>query len=351
MEINSAILSTPFLTSANQNRRNVYYSNFASNNKPYSKEKQQRDTLLWSGIALGSAIALFIIGKKEIPMLKLKSQIKKSYNKIWEDVLKTIDQSKIQIEKPKLKMFSDTKGPTQFEYSIADNSIGVNLNTIKNNGYIAYNLEKKLAVSAGAYPLMTLDEINMLKKQGTIDATWIVKKVNEQEKMLAINYALAHEQRHCVQKHYILNDANYGAKSILENAVIKLKKSNQNLSEEKLMEKAKKICPYVVNFKPKGEYKDLVLLSTYTYNDKRIGYATKHLVRNDLEYTSTDIEKYNLNTFEIDANTFAESYLKTYKKLQKGCDDFVVKFITNMTKKLNTKNISKFLDINKQYVA
>lgn len=324
------------------------FTSFVDQNEQGSKAKEKnlnQNKILWGVVALGSAIVLFIIGKKEIPMMKLKLQIRKSYDEIWEDVLKTIDQSVIKIEKPKLK-FSLTEKDLLGVYQRKNNSIEVNLNAIKNNEYITYNLEKNLGISAGA-PLMPLEEIQTLKKDGVIDDTWIIKKVNKHEKNLAINYALAHEQRHCVQYHYILNDANCGPESLLKNVASKLKKAEPNLSDEKLMEDAKKICPYIVNFKPKGEHRDLTLVSTFSHKGKKATYSTKHLVQNDLEYTLADEAKYDINTLEIDANSFAENYLKTHKKdLQKGCDDFIVKLIMSATKHANTEKISKFEDAN-----
>lgn len=332
------------------NKSGVRYSpvNFTAlpnQNKQDFKTKEVKQALL-TGAILGAVIGLAAIVHKEIKVNKLKKMISKRYDDIWTEVLKSIDTTRIQIEKPKLKFSRYEKSPYLANYS-SDNKITVNLHHFKTREYVVYN-DKGDIITSGDKPLFTLKEIKKKKKEGLIDSSWTVKKLNDNEKLFDMSFMLAHEIRHCVQKHFILNDSNFGPNYLMLKSITEeWKKAHPNLSQEELLKVAKKKNPYWANFKPKGDYKNLELRSFV--GGKRIYFSTEEIVKNFLNYTpgEKDFDKYSLNALEVDANAYAIGYLQSHPNLKEGCDDIITKIIINKEKITNSENFINYLNISK----
>lgn len=316
------------------------------------ESSQDQNKILWGAIGLGSAIALAIIGKKEFPMLKLKFQVKRSYDKIWKDMVKDFDKANLQIEKPKLKFSFDKNSNTWRHYDFRTNSIEMNLHHLKNKEYLIYKGEGKNRVfrTAGE-PFFNLNDIEKMKEEGKWDNSLSIKKATLAEKLFYSNAKIAHEQRHCAQFHLILNDSQFGPNFLLKDTVDKLKKIKPNLSEEELLNLAKKDNPYLANFKPKRDVTNLHLTLQATVEGKEHVFMTKNFARNFSEYTDKDLDKYAINSLEIDANAYAWTYLKFNKEIQKGCGEDVLAFILNLQKSENADNISRFVEANQKYMT
>lgn len=342
------------------NRSGGRYSpvNFtASQNQNEQDSKTQernldQNKIFWGAVALGSAIGLAIIGKKEFPMLKLKFQVKRSYDKIWKDVVKDFDKANLQIEKPKLKFSFNKNSNTWGHYDFRTNSIEMNLHHLKNKEYLIYKGDGKSRIfRSGGEPFFNLNDIEKMKEEGKLDSSWSIKKATLAEKLFYSNAKIAHEQRHCAQFHLILNDSQFGSNFILKDTVEQLKKIKHNLSEEELLNLAKNESPYLANFKPKRDVTNLHLTLQATVEGKKHVFMTKNFARNFSEYTDKDLNKYNINSLEIDANAYAWTYIKFNKEIQKGCGDDVLAFILNLQKAENADNISRFVDANSQYMV
>lgn len=323
----------------------VNFTALPNQNKQDSKEIKQS---LLTGAILGAAIGLAAIVHKEIKVNKLKKMISKRYDDIWVEVLKSIDTTKIQIEKPKLKFSRYEKSNHLADYS-SDNKITVNLHHFKTREYVVYN-DRGDIITSGDKPLFTLKEIKKKKKDGLIDSSWTVKKLNDNEKLLDMSFLLAHEIRHCVQNHFILNDSNFGPNYLLlKDIAEEWKKAHPNLSQDELLKVAKKKNPYWANFKPKGDYKNLELRSSATVGGEKIYFSTEELVKSFLNYTpgEKDFDKYSLNALEVDANAYAITYLQSHPDLKEGCDNIITKIIINKEKRTNSKNFTNYLNISR----
>lgn len=319
-------------------------------NKTQQKENKSHK-ILWGALILGAAgIATALILKKTSAnneLAKYKKEVEGLYNGTWENVTKHFDKN-LKIEKPQLKVIKDKNDTNLATYMHSDNSITYNLynvNKLKSYEYVVYKGD--LVQSRSKFPLHTLEDIEKLKKEGHIDDTWTIKKLNEKEKELYLKFTLLHEQRHCLQGHLILNDSNYGAKFLLEEEAKAIKVNHPNLSEADAMEKAKKNSPYLVNFKPNGNHSNLKLSSPVTYDGKPIYFTTKNFAQNTAEYTSKDAQKYKMNSLEIDANIFASLLLNSKENLV-GCDEKIAQIITRTSQIEAFDNLEKFMEIQKR---
>lgn len=329
------------------NRRRVSHlpANFSaqSQNNALRKENKSNE-LLWGTIGLAAMAAIGIIAHKQIELYKLKTKISKSYDEIWKEVIKGVNTSKLQIEKPKLEYFSENKKNASVlaYYCADDNIVKINFSKFQNNEYIIYNYDKKLAIS-GNNSLFSLSDIEIKKKNGEIDDSWTIKKVSEKEKMLNLASIIAHEQRHCIQYHYLLNDADYGADYLLKKKFALSEERNKNLSAEEIKRWKKINSPYLFSFKPKKENRHLMMPTTIVYDGKHFGISTKSLSKHNVLSRSKEEErnKYKINILEIDANAFASKYLKNHPELQKGCDKIIAQTIVDSGKIMSLHNIEK----------
>lgn len=333
--------------------RNFYLpSNFTNSEQETSERKKNNFFKYLGGVFLlgAAAITTILIVKKPLPSSELgnfKKEIEGMYNEVWQYVLRHCDANNITIEKPEIKFIKE-ENKTIAAYCKHDNSIVFNLhniNDLKSHEYIAYNLEKNGCYTGEyeSYPLLSLKDIEELRNQGKIDNSWIVKKLNKNEQDLCLKALIAHEQRHCLQQHIILNDSKYGPKFFLEDLAIKIKKDNPKLSDEEVIKQAKKELPYLANFKTKKEMANLTLSCPVIYNKKKIRFATSTLAKDTIEYTSKNREKYDMNSLEIDANLFSAHYLNENSKLMKDWDENNFKTISGVLKAISLDNFEKFM--------
>lgn len=324
---------------------------FMSNSLDNKQEKKQNKVkkIILGGIFLGAAVGVSFVAHKQIQLHKLKTKISKNYDEIWKDMLKLIDENKFQIEKPKLKFSNKKSSKSLGFYNPSTNDITINLHHFKNGEYIAYNKEGDV-IGKGSHGIFSLQEIENLKKEGVINDSFTVKKLNEAEKMFALNATLVHEQRHCLQFHCVLNDADFGPQYLLKEKAKGLMKDNPNLTLDELIEKVKKEFPYWTNFNPKKNCKNLKLITSLITERGQLALSSKNIARNILEYTSSDIEKYNLNSLEVDANNYALRYLETHPKLKEGCGDLPVRAITRLAGIINAERAKSFVKENQQNI-
>lgn len=313
MTINNVNLTNSFAASANQNRGVISHLNFTS--KTAQNDDNQKASLkkiVYGGLLLGiTGIAAFLV-KKHIDFVKI-------YNDIWKDVTKGIDTSKIQIKKPKFIYTFSKKGKSIGGYNEAYNLIGINLRYFLENKYLVYKSADGHLVLNNIRPVHSLKSIEELKKKGVIDNSCIIKKLNFKERKLLISRTIAHEQRHCLQFHFILNDADYGADFLLNDYAKRHSKS---------LEAAKNANPYLTRFKSKTENHNLLLETDIIPGNNKLCLSTKDLARNISEYGGEGKETYEnyvLNSLEIDANAFASSYLKNHPEIQQNCDENISK--------------------------
>ena len=299
-----------------------------------NKQKENSHKVFWGALLLGAVgVATALIVKKikaNSELTKLKKEIETFYNKSWDDLMKYMNRdtnsTNLQIEKPNLKFFSTKNNETLGNYVPNTNDIELNLHHLKQDMYLSYN-DTQISIAS-------LEDLEKLRKDKVIDDSWTIKKLNDKEKVFVQAHVIAHEQRHCVQYHTVLNDINYGPEFLLKDKAKQIKESMPNLSQEELMKLAKKVSPYWVNFKPKGKLKNIkLLLPIRLKNGNEVYFTTESFARNISEYTSKDRNKYDMNSLEIDANIFACLYLKTNKPIQEGCDPKVIK----------TDSINKFV--------
>ena len=345
--INSVNCGNPPLI---QNRGNVSCPYFSAAPKTTSSnEKSLNKKVLWGTVAIGSAIALALIGKKQIKSFKFQMDVKKNYNNIWQGILKSFDSSKnkIQIKKPELKLISGKNNQDLGQYIVDKNEIGINLDWYMTDKYISYNKQKDCFSAINSRVLFSKEEIEKFKRNGYIDDTWTIQKLTDKEKMLAIVSTLVHEQRHCVQNHIILNDIDYGPEYLLKELAKKQRKLKPGLSEEESIKKAKENCTYLANFNSKGGFKNLELPSTVIYKNQRISFTAKELADATFNYAS-DGKQYDFNLLEVDANSFALAYLNGHPELQKGCSKEVVSMILRAGKLQSMKNFTGYMDSNKK---
>lgn len=307
---------------------------------------------LWGALFLGAAgVATAMIIKKTSAtneLNKFKKEFKGLYDQTWDDIVKHFDSKNLKIEKPELKIIKDEKSTELARYIKANNSIEINshlVNKYKPYEYAIFNVEKDMVFARGNFPLHTLEEIEKLKKDGLIDSSWTIQKLNPKEKELYTKFMLAHEQRHCLQLHTVLNDSNYGSKFLLEDEAKHLKTKNPKLNDLEAMEHAKKNSPYLANFKPINNKSNLMLSCPVKYDEKQIFFTTKNFAKNITEYTSKDAQKYDMNSLEIDANIFASLYLRSKENIA-GCDEKIAQIITKMSEIEAFDNLEKFMKIN-----
>lgn len=328
----------------------VNFTASPAQNEQDSKTKE-RKTALITGVVLGivGAAALFIYKRG-----KYNKDFTKIFDKTWENVSKDFNKEGMKIKKPFLGFFSSKKADEWAAYMPGGNDIIINLHKFNNYEYFVYKSGngRTRFQSMGGIPLFNTEGIEKLKKDKIIDDSWIIEKANHAEKMFCWNYLIAHEQRHCAQFHVMLNDSKVGPEGLLKDVADKLRKSKSGLSEEEAMKIAKRRYPYWTNFKTNGKFENVYLtMHNVTQDGKHILLGSKHLARNAAEYTFEDLEKYKLNSLEMDANTFAENYVRSNKEIQQGCRENILNIIMGAQKLSNSKNIDKFVDMNRKYAA
>lgn len=316
------------------------------------KEKKQKTSSFTKTIlvclVLGAAGGLAALGHKQLKLHKLKKEIQSHYDKAWEYASKGFKNANLQIQKPKLKYYSDPNTPTTGVYNKGHNFIRLNLHKFESMEYIVYKGKgnKRMFMLEGGMPFFDLNGVEKMKKDKLIDASWQIRKATHAEKMFALNATIAHEQRHCVQYHFILDDSEYGPNFLLKDFADKLIKESPHLSAEEAMQLAKKHNPYWANFKPKGNTKGLCLELPTTVNGQNIGFKAKNLAYNHSHYDKTDFDKYLSNTLEVDARTFEIDYLSR-KDVQRDCAEDLIDITLNARRKDNTEGITKFILDNK----
>lgn len=347
--IKPIIQSNCVIPTVTNSRRGIDSSaNFTAQYQNNASEKEKKsNNLLWTVVGLAAMTTVGIIAHKQIEIHKLKVKISKSFDEVWKNIVKDIDTNKFQIEKPKLEYFSEeNKNSSVLAYYCADdNVVRINFPKFQNDEYIVYNYDKKLAISSGNNSLFPASEIEVMRQKGEIDNSWTIKKVSDKEKMLNLASIIAHEQRHCVQYHYLLNDADYGADYILRKKFALSKEINQNLSKEEIETWKKINSPYLFGFKPKKQIRGLNMPTNIIYNNKRFSISTKSLDKhNALSRKGKESDdKYALNLLEIDANAFAANYLKKHPEHQKGCDKIIAQTIVDSGTIMSSQHLEKVL--------
>jgi hypothetical protein len=328
-------------------------ADFADSTSFGKKEKKYKTSNVTKALAvslvLGAAGALVAIGHRQIKLHKLKKEISGLYDKAWEFTSKSFNKANLQIEKPKLKYFFDSDPKSYGSYNQGTNVIRLNLHKFESKEYIVYKGEgkKRVFMVKDKFPFLDLKDIEKMKKDGVIDGSWSTRKATHEEKLFAFNATIAHEQRHCIQYHFILNDSDFGADYLLKDFATKLRAKESDLSQEEAMRLARRYHPYWANFKPKGNTKNLCLLLPAIVKGQDVGFNTKHLARNYSSYNNKNIDEYFANALEIDARAFEWAYLSR-EEVQKGCAEDVVAMILNVQKQENTEGITKFMLDNKE---
>jgi len=323
--------------------------NFTSNPQNTTQIHKKKDNTV-SHILLGlGALAVASLGIAFLPKMKnfaesvkLKREFKRIYNNIWTEVSQTFEQKGLKIVKPSLGFSKDEKSINIGAYRPGSNKIIINLHQYNSYEYIIHRNKSFLA--RGNMTLHTLEEVEKLKKKGSIDSSWTVKKLNQSEKMFFFTHVMAHEQRHCAQFHLVLNDANFGPDFLLKHIAKNLKQKNPTKTSGELMKQAKLDCPYWANFKAPKKLTKLSLKAPITHNNHRIRFFARDFASNFERYTSKNWDKYRLNVLEIDANAFSANYLTKNKKFQTNCDKEIIRIITRFENIKNSKNINNFFE-------
>lgn len=325
--------------------KNVLSPSFSATLKVEDKEdkekKNKHKKALLIGFILGGISILSPIALKQAKSTLLKIQVTKFYNNVWDEIIEVMDTTKYQIEKPLLSFSNRIEDSVLGLYDAGKNIVQINLKSLRNDEYMAY--KGNLTMRKGDYALFSEKEIEELKQKGRINDSWIIQKLNKNEKSLYLNHLLAHELRHCIQYHLILNDAEYGAKALLQQLEKKIKKLNPTFTKEQIKDLARKTNTYWCSFKPKEKHSDLGLPCLKDDNWQKKYFSTKELYGSTKTYKHYG-DEYTLNALEIDANAYAAAYLDKYKNLYSGCDGTIVKKIMEIVKTINSNNIYRFMD-------
>lgn len=328
-----------FSASTHQNEQDYYTS--------------QRNKVISAGILLGAAGLVSAIAYKKFKfnseLTKFKKDLGALYDKTWECISESFDKANLKIEKPNLTFFTDKNSKEWGGYVPGKNLIRINLNKFTNHEYVICKNDKRF-ITKGSMPFLTLKDAEQLVKDKQLDSSWSIKKANYEEKLFYWNHIVSHEQRHCEQYHLILNDLQFGPKFLLRGAATKLMKSKTDLSEKEAMNLAKSQNPYWKDFKPKRDIKNLFLMLSSIFKGKRVLFSAKNLARNHAEYTLDDVEKYILNSLEIDANDFGLKSLKENKEGQQNCRKEILAYIMQLQKMKNDENLTKFIEVNKNNI-
>lgn len=295
------------------------------------------------------AAAIVVVNPKAVSIpvsSKLKQEFEEIYDRAWEDVNKDAKQSKIKMEKPKIKFYFNTSSDECAGYYSGINAVRINLYMFNACEYVAYK-DKKFA-SRGHIPFFSLKEMEKLKKDGLIDDSWTVRKVNHAEKMFYWNYVISHELKHCEQSHLILNNPKFGSDFLLGDAVAKSKELHPILPESFIRLLAIKNNPYWSKFKADKNNNNLNLKLHTIYKDNQFDFTAEDFAKNQAKYSYKEArenpDKYILNLLEVDANSFATNYIKLHKDIQTGCRKEIAELIMTIQEKDNSKNMDKFVN-------
>lgn len=331
-------------------------ANFADATSFGHKEKKHKTNIFTKTIlvclVLGAAGGLAAIGHRQIKLHKLKKEIQGRYDKAWDYVSKGFNKAQLQIEKPKLKYYSDPEAKTYGMYLQGQNIIRLNLHEFQSREFVIYKgdgAQRKFMTEDG-YLLFATKGIEQMKKDKLIDDSWSIRKATMAEKLFTLDATIAHEQRHSVQYHFLLDNSEFGPDYFLKDFADKLRKKAPHFSEEEAMQLAKRHNPYWVNFKPKGNTRDLCLLLPTPVDGQDIGFKAQHLAKNHSRYNRTDLDEYFSNTLELDARAFELDYLSR-KDVQQDCAEDFVNITLQSLKRENAKGITKFIQENKQNIS
>lgn len=337
--------------------------NFTSAQNPDQNISQnKRNTgkkILIGTLLLGAAgVATALIFKKinaGSEVGKLKKTVTNIFNETWEDVLKKSGAEDLKLKKPSLKISYDKEENELGHYAICDNSITINMHHLNTYEYVVRK-DKKFMAKGTTLPFHTMEQVEQLKKDGKIDSSWTVQKLTQAEKLFYLRHVIAHEQRHCLQFHSILNDADYGPRFLLEASAKKLKEKYPEKSPDELMKIAKQIYPYFTKFKNSGTKRGINLTLPGENGPRKVIYGSKDFAQNYTEYNSKFDGKvlpseYDLNLLEIDANNFASKYLDLNKQNQEGCSEDIVKIVTKFNSIQDNERIRQFVKNSRKNAA
>lgn len=331
-------------------------ASFADTTSFGQKEKKHKTSSFTKAIlislVLGAAAGIVAIGHRQLKLYKLKKEIQTHYDKAWKYVSKGFNQAKLQIEKPKIKYYSDPEAKSYGGYISGQNVVRLNLHEFESREFVVYKNEgQKIEFKPdNGFLLFNSKEIEQMKKDKLVDESWKIRNATKAERMFTMNAIIAHEQRHCVQYHFLLDNSEFGPECFLKNFADKLREKAPHWSEEEAIRLAVKHNPYWANYKPKGNTKDLGLVFPTLVNGQEVGFNAQELARNHAQYDKTNLDKYFSNALELDARAFEIEYLSR-KDVQSGCaEDFVAETLESL-KNENSKGINKFMNDNEHNIS
>lgn len=277
-------------------------------------------------IALGVGAAVALVTRKiksTKALTEFKGKISKIYDEGWERLVAETGEYVGSMKKPELdfSMPNTTINVASARYNSSENKIHINLDFFKKHNCFVYTESGgKIKIPAKNEVLFSKEEISQMRADGLIDETFKVKKVTQEEMLLAIQTSLAHEQRHAVQLHTALNDSTLGPEKMIGILVKDIMKKNRGMTAEKAMEQAMREAPYWVNYDKRGSLPNRALVTKIPYNDTSLKLSGKTIADSLEAYTgSVANDAYRLNLLELDANAWANHCLSQINAAPVGC--------------------------------
>lgn len=297
-------------------------------------EQVVHNTPIDSRIAIGGLIALGvgaaaalvtrkIKAGKVLSELKFKEQVSKLYDEGWERLVAETGEQVGPMKKPELQFSLNNKTTdiTVASYKSSENIIHIDLDFFKKHNYFVYvDSGGRIKIPAKNEVLFSKEEIAQMRVDGIIDETFKVKKVTQEEMLLAMQTLLAHEQRHAVQMHTALNDSTIGPEKLLGILVEDLMRKNRYQTITEPMEQAIKQAPYWANYDKSGSIPNRVLVTKIPYKDTSLKLSGK-TIKDSLEAYSGSVanDAYHFNLLELDANAWANHCLSPMSEPPIGC--------------------------------
>ncbi len=300
-------------------------NNFLKNNK--------RKIIAGGSFGLGGAVLASIYAVKKAQKInKIKQELIKTYDLIYEEMAIEAQQMGLNFVKPELEFRNIPKNTTAC-HLVGKNKIIINTKKLSDSAMVRYKDGKCEydVLKDGKripYSYFALPFGESLPK----DCTYITGD----EKLFILASSLKHELTHAKQEQFMLS-----AKKSVENLYAVSKKKDPKLFERITLDDYKKLFEFYGNYKPKTlfdlderrvfEFECLKNLSGYPM---KISYSPDDVIKYNLEYNSNDLDLYYKNPLEIEARAQQLDFCLNYKrympniKIKKQVQDYYVKALS-----------------------